>query len=98
MFIKKNNSALTTLFNVTFILALSSCSLLDEKVNNQPQAKYRYPHQCTKNGQLVNHSISAKVPLTSEELNMLKVTLQENMGLDYGSCVFVGDLNAINKN
>jgi len=92
------NSALITLFNVTFILGLSSCSALGEKANNQPQIKYQYPHQCTKNGKLVNHSITAKVPLTAEELNMLQATLQENMGLDYGSCVFVDDLSVINKN
>ena len=92
------NSALITLFNMALILGLSSCSALDEKMNNQPQAEYQYPHQCTKKGQLVNHSITAKVPLTAQELNMLQTTLQENMGLDYDSCVFVGDLNVINKN
>jgi hypothetical protein len=42
---------------------------------------------------LVNHSITSKAPLTAEELKMLKATLQENMGLDYGSCVFVGEKN-----
>jgi hypothetical protein len=98
MLIKKTNSALITLFNVTFILGLSSCSALGEKANNQPQAKYQYPHQCTIKGQLVNHYITAKVPLTVDELQVLKSTLQENMGLDYNSCKFVGDLNVINKN
>lgn len=93
MLIKNNNSAILNLFNVTIILGLSSCTVIDQKVNNQPFAKYQYPHQCTKNGQLVNHSITAKVPLTPEELNMLQVTLQENMGLDYGSCVYIAPTN-----
>ena len=73
MFIKKINSALITLFNVTFILVLSSCSVLDEKMDSQTHENYQYPHQCTKNGQLVNHSITSKVPLTAKELNMLQM-------------------------
>jgi hypothetical protein len=93
MLIKKINSVLITLFNMTFILGLSSCSSLDEEFNNQPLVKYQYPHQCTKNGQLVNHSITAKAPLTVEELKMLQVTLQENMGLDYDSCVYIAPTN-----
>lgn len=66
MLITKINSALILLFNITFILVLSSCSTLDEKMGSQPLAKYQYPHQCTQNGQLVNHSITAQEPLTAE--------------------------------
>ena len=97
MYIKKIKAALIILCNVSFILALSSCSTLDKKVNNLSQAKYLYPHQCTRNDGLVNHSIIAKLPLNAEELNRLNSTLQENFQLDYGSCVFVGDLDMINK-
>jgi len=93
MFTIKINSALIVLFNMTIILVLSSCSTLDEKIDSQSLVNYQYPYQCSKNGQLVNHSITAKVPLSVVELKVLKSTLQENLGLDFGSCVFVGEQN-----
>jgi hypothetical protein len=47
--------------------------------------------------EMVNHLITARLPLTLEELRRLNPTLQESLQLDYMSCQFVGDLDVINS-
>lgn len=91
------NSRITTLLSLVFIASLTGCSAIDSTAEKTPTNQYQYPHQCTKNGELVNHLITAKLPLSVEDLARLNTTLQESLQLDYKSCKFVGDLNVINK-
>ena len=85
------------LLMVVFMFTLSACGTTYKKTNETAQAKYQYPHECTLKSKVVTHFITAKVPLTTDELKNLKSTLEENLGLDYNSCMFVSDLNSINK-
>lgn len=81
------------LLTVVFIFILSACGTTYKKMSKTAQAKYQYPHECTLKGKTVTHFITSKVPLTTDELKKLKSTLEENLGLDYNSCKFVGDLS-----
>lgn len=91
-FIHKN---ITTLISsLLLMLAVASCSSNSGIANNSKNEKtYQYKHQCTQKGQPVEHLIKAKVPLTLKELAQLKPTLEENLGLDFNSCVLKSDLN-----
>jgi hypothetical protein len=97
MLIQNISTRIAMLLITVFILSLSSCSVTQDKANGIHQIRYKYPHQCTKGEQVINHYITAKVPLTADEIKLLKPTLQESFKLDYDSCVFVGDLNDINQ-
>lgn len=95
MFFKSNSVESTFLLIVIFVLNLSACSTNKGIVSIANPVEYKYPHQCRKNGQLVNHFIAAKVSLTLDDLKKLKPTLEENLGLDYDSCVFIGDIKIL---
>jgi len=77
-----------------FILVISSCAS-DNMTSNSLKigTSYQYKHQCTQKGQPVEHFIKAKVSLTLNELSLLKATLEENLGLDFDSCEFIGSVN-----
>lgn len=85
----------TNLLMTVFIFSLSACGTTSKDTSKILQVKYQYSHECSLKGEAVIHFITAKVPLTTDELKNLKSTLEENLGLDYNSCVFVGDLNAL---
>lgn len=91
------NSKLAALLSFVFITSLSGCSAIDGVTDQSSKTQYEYPHQCTRNGELVNHLITARLPLTLKELRRLNPTLQESLQLDYMSCKFVGDLEIINS-
>lgn len=95
MFFKSIRVESTFLLIVIFLSSLPACSTNKGKVSTVNQAEYKYPHQCRKNGQLANHFITAKVSLTIDDLKKLKSTLEENLGLDYDSCVFIGNIKNI---
>jgi hypothetical protein len=69
----------------------SACSTTSNEANKISQVKYEYPHKCTFKGKPVTHFITAKVPLTTDELQRLKPTLEENFQLDFDSCVLLAD-------
>jgi len=79
------------------ILSLSSCSITPDEAKGIAQNRYKYPYQCKRSDDFITHFITAKVPLTANELKPLKTTLQEKFGLGYNSCVFVGDIKLINQ-
>jgi hypothetical protein len=84
----------TISLSLLFILVISSCAS-DNITSNSSKIGtiYKYKHQCTKKDQPVEHFITAKVPLTLSELALLKSTLEENLGLDFDSCEFIGSVN-----
>jgi len=76
------------------MLVVSSCTTNTNITNiGKTQKTYKYEHQCMLKGQPVEHFITVKVPLTLKELAQLKPTLEENLGLDFNSCVLKSDLN-----
>jgi len=84
----------TISLSLLFISVISSCAS-DNITSNSSKigTSSQYKHQCTKKGQPVEHFITAKVPLTLSELSLLKNTLEENQGLDFDSCEFIGSVN-----
>jgi len=72
-----------------FVFNLSACSTTSNEANEISHAKYEYPHKCTFKGKPVTHFIIAKAPLTTDELQRLKPTLEENFQLDYDSCALL---------
>jgi len=84
----------TISLSLFFILVISSCAS-DNITSNSSKigTSYQYKHQCALKGQPVERFIKAKVPLTLSELSLLKNTLEENQGLDFDRCEFIGSLN-----
>jgi len=93
MLMNKITKTSISLLTIVLIFSLTACGTTSKDTSKTPQVKYQYPHKCTLKGKAVIHFITAKVPLTTDELKNLKSTLEENLGLDYNSCVFVGDLS-----
>jgi len=98
MLMNKITKTSLNLLMTVFIFSITACGITSKDTSKITQVKYQYLHECTLKGKAVTHFITAKVPLTTDELEKLKSTLEENFQLDYNSCVFVGDLSVINKN
>ena len=85
--------SVTISLNLLLILTVSSCASNSDMANNSnKESIYQYKHQCAKKGKPVEHFVEAKTPLSLKELAQLKPTLEENLGLDYNSCYYIGDL------
>lgn len=80
------SKAITISLTVSLILILSACSTSS---HTPLKNEFSYAHNCTEQGQPVTRFITAKVPLTTEEIQSLKQTLEENFQLDYGSCKYI---------
>jgi hypothetical protein len=84
----------TISLSLFLMLTVSSCASNSSIANSSKDGTiYQYKHQCTKKDQPVEHFITAKEPLTLNELALLKSTLEENLGLDFDSCEFIGSVN-----
>jgi len=84
----------TISLNLLLMLTVSSCASNSGIANNSKNGTiYKYKHQCMKKGQPIEHFITAKVPLTLNKLALIKSTLEENLGLDFDSCEFIGSVN-----
>lgn len=76
------------LLTVSLIPILSACSTALNQTVQEKSKEYTYAHKCTQQGQPVTRFITAKVPLTANELASLRQTLDENAQLDHQSCVY----------
>ena len=74
--------SLTTLL----ILTLSACSTTR---NTPHKNEFSYTHNCTEQGQPVTRFITAKVPLSLEDIKSLRQSLEEKFQLDHGSCEYI---------
>ena len=80
------SKSITTSLTVSLIFTLSACSTSSHTPHKN---EFSYTHNCTKQGQPVTRFITAKVPLTIEEIQSLRQTLEENFQLDHGSCKYI---------
>lgn len=77
---------ITTPLTISLIFTLSACSTSSQIPHKN---EFSYAHNCTVQGQPVTRFITAKVPLSLEEIKSLRQALEENFQLDHGSCMYI---------
>lgn len=80
------SKTITISLTVSLILTLSACSMSSHTPHKN---EFSYAHNCTEQGQPVTRFITAKVPLSLEEIKSLRQTLEEKFQLDHGSCKYI---------
>ena len=79
------SKTITIPLTASLILTLSACSTFSHTPDKN---EFSYTHNCTEQGQPVTRFITAKVPLSLEEIKSLRQTLEEKFQLDHGSCKY----------
>lgn len=77
---------ITIPLTASLILTLSACSTSSHTPHEN---EFSYTHNCTEQGQSVTRFITAKVPLSLEDIKSLRQTLEEKFQLDHGSCKYI---------
>lgn len=80
------SKTITISLTTSLMLTLSACSTFSHTPHKN---EFSYTHNCTKQGQPVTRFITAKVPLSLEEIKSLRQTLEEKFQLDHGSCKYI---------
>ena len=80
------SKSITISLAVSLIFTLSACSTTTHTTHKN---EFSYTHNCTEQGQPVTRFITAKVPLSLEEIKSLRQTLEEKFQLDHGSCKYI---------